>query len=316
MKQQFFGQLLLCVVLLSIGSASVASGMPIPDTGQTKCYDNTQEIPCPQPGQDFYGQDAQYGPNLQSYTDLGNGVVRDNVSGLEWQQETAPGTYTWDKAINYCENLTLGGHSDWRLPTIKELSTLVDSSTPSPGPTINTTFFPNTKASYYWSSTTPADYSDIAWVVYFNRGHVYSYGKSYNFYVRAVRGGQFDNSFIDNGDGTVTDARTGLMWQQHTVRQTTTWQQAIAYCENLTLAGYSDWRLPNRNELQTLVDYNRFNPTIDTTYFPNTVSSDYWSSTTYQDDPGLAWGVNFYDGNVFGLNKSGSLYVRAVRGGS
>ena len=92
--------------------------------------------------------------NPHSYTDLGNGVVKDNVTGLEWQQATAPGTYTWQQAIDYCNNLSLGGKDDWRLPTIKELSTLVDSSIPYPGPTINTSYFPDTVASYYWSSTT------------------------------------------------------------------------------------------------------------------------------------------------------------------
>ena len=137
----------------------------LPDTGQTKCYNNSAEIPCPQPGQPFYGQDAQYGPNHQSYTDLGNGIVKDNVTGLEWQQATAPGTYTWQEAINYCENLTLGGYDDWRLPTIKELSTLVDSSRFSPA--IDNTFFPGTVASQYWSSTTDTYNVANAWSVKF-----------------------------------------------------------------------------------------------------------------------------------------------------
>jgi len=163
----------------------------VPDTGQTLCYDEIGNvITCPQPGQPFYGQDAQYGPNLQSFTDLGNGVVRDNVTGLEWQQDTAPGTYTWDQANTYCENLTLGGRSDWRLPTIKELSMLVDSSRPYPGPTINTTYFPNTQSSYYWSSTTNAYYPDYAWSVNFFLGYMPNDGKSSGNYVRAVRGGQ------------------------------------------------------------------------------------------------------------------------------
>ena len=112
------------------------SATPVPDTGQTKCYNNTQEIACPQPGEPFYGQDAQHGPNLQSFTDLGNGIVRDNVTGLEWQQATAPGTYTWQQALDYVAGMNSGsgthGFTDWRLPTIKELSTLVDSSIPIP----------------------------------------------------------------------------------------------------------------------------------------------------------------------------------------
>ena len=58
------------------------------------------------------------------------------------------------------------------------------------------------------------------------------------------------------------------MWQQATAPGTYTWEQAFTYCENFTLGGYSDWRLPNRNELQSIVDYSRYNPSIDTTSFP------------------------------------------------
>ena len=80
------------IIALALVLPNMAFATPVPDTGQTKCYNNTVEIPCPQPGEPFYGQDAQYGPNPHSYTDLGNGIVRDNVTGLEWQQATAPGT--------------------------------------------------------------------------------------------------------------------------------------------------------------------------------------------------------------------------------
>jgi hypothetical protein len=61
-------------------------------------------------------------------------------------------------------------------------------------------------------------------------------------------------ALIDNGNGTVTDTGSGLMWQKATAPGTYTWQAALSYCENLSLAGHSDWRLPNRNELESLVD--------------------------------------------------------------
>ena len=125
---------------------------------------------------------------------------------------------------------------------------------------------------------------------------------------------------IDNGDGTVTDTETGLMWQQGEAGAMD-WEAAITYCENLVLpvGGYDDWRLPNRNELQSLVDYSRHNPAIDRTYFPGDMSSSYWSSTTkvdLDDTGGSAYFVGFYSGGVDGYGgKSGSYYVRAVRGG-
>ena len=84
--------------------------------------------------------------NPKSYTDLGNGIVLDNVTGLEWQQATAPGTYTWQQALDYVAGMNSGsgtyGFTDWRLPTIKELSTLVDSSIPRSRPYYKHELFP------------------------------------------------------------------------------------------------------------------------------------------------------------------------------
>ena len=319
------------IIAIALVLPKMAFAAPVPDTGQTKCYNNAVEILCPQPGEPFYGQDAQYGPNLQSYTDLGNGIVKDNVTGLEWQQERAPGiiennivhNYNWEQAIDYCATLSLGGYDDWRLPTIKELSTLVDSSIPSPGPTINTSYFPDKTghtSQFAWSSTTYVSYPSQAWLVDFKIGYASCNFKDYlGNYVRAVRGGQsgaFDNLVI-NDDGTVTDTATGLMWQQVTAPSTETWEQALAFCESLTLAGHSDWRLPNWKELQSIVDYDRYNPAIDTTYFTGTVGtfeSHYWSSTTDALISDSALDVGFYSGFTSYGNKSDSNYVRAVRG--
>jgi len=291
--------------MLTLVYPCVSFATPVPDTGQTQSYTNT------------FGEDSDYDCNPHSYTDLGNGIVRDNVTGLEWQQATAPGTYTWQQAIDYCNNLSLGGKDDWRLPTIKELSTLVDSSIPYPGLTINTSYFPNTVAYYYCSSTTSANDTGNVWGVEFASGYVDTIYKSSYYYVRAVRGGQSNNNFIDNGNGTITDTSTGLMWQKATAPGTYTWEQALTYCENLTLpaGGYSDWRLPNKNELQSIVDYSRYNPAIDPTFFPGTVASDYWSSTTYVNVTSSAFSVHVGTAGVHGRSKSASIYVRAVRGG-
>jgi hypothetical protein len=106
------------------------------------------------------------------------------------------------------------------------------------------------------------------------------------------------------------------VWQKETAPGTYTWQQALSYCENLILAGYNDWRLPNVNELQSLVDYTRYDPSIDTAHFPNTVLSMYWSSTTVAYYPSFAWIVDFGDGSMGSPWKSYfNHYVRAVRAG-
>jgi hypothetical protein len=307
----------LSLIGLTVLSSSVFA-TPLQDTGLTKCYDNNQQIPCPQPGQPFYGQDAQYGPNLQSYADLGNGVIRDNITGLMWQQDTAPGIYTWQQALYYSASLSLGSYDDWRLPTIRELSTIVDSSIPYPSPTINATYFTNTVADYYWSSTISVipGRTNYSWCVRFTYGSVSDCDKDSFRYVRAVRGGQPTNNFIDNGDGTISDTSSGLMWQKATASGTYTWEQALNYCENLTLpaGGYSDWRLPNRNELQWIVDYSKSYPAIDTTFFPDTMVSNYWSSTSWVDYTYNAKYVAFAVGNLGANDKSRvTHYVRAVR---
>ncbi|HNR97951.1 MAG TPA: DUF1566 domain-containing protein [Planctomycetota bacterium] len=120
--------------------------------------------------------------------------------------------------------------------------------------------------------------------------------------------------FTDNGDRTVTDNCTGLMWQNETAPGEYTWQDALKYCENLTLAGHSDWRLPNVRELQSFVNYGREDPSIDPVF--SAVSSWYWSASTYVSSPSFAWCVSFYSGSVGVDGKSSGNYVRAVRSGS
>jgi pimeloyl-ACP methyl ester carboxylesterase len=174
----------------------------IPDTGQTTSYTNT------------YGEDSDYTINQPSYTKMdanGNALpdsattwamVRDNVTGLIWENKTDDGgihdkdnTYTWQAAqdvfIAQLNAQNFGGHHDWRMPTVKELSFLMHADKPYPGPTIETVFFTNTMSSGYWSSTTSADNTGVAWSVYFVYGSVsYGVNKSHSYYVRAVRAGQ------------------------------------------------------------------------------------------------------------------------------
>ena len=366
----------------------LAWSAPVPDTGQTKCYDDYGNvITCPSPGQPFYGQDANYSINPISYTKLdGNGnslpdsamswvMVRDNVTGLIWEMKTnkdgktdynnshdADNTYTcydsnpatsvgyattsgdstdvkdFVKALN---DAHYGGYGDWRLPTIKELTNIVNFSISYPGPTIDTRFFPNTHASFYWSSTTYAFYTNYAWGMDFDDGGDYSTNKYSRYYVRAVCGGQIGSfanlaigspdvvdsgslddvstaagGYKDNGDGTVMDTSTGLTWQQATPDNLMTWEEALSYCETLNLGNYTDWRLPTIMELLSLVDHSSYNPAINTTYFPDTVSSFYWSSTTGALYTHYAWGVYFYYGDDYYFSKNYNYYhVRAVRGG-
>jgi hypothetical protein len=331
-----------CFIILIL--ATVAFATPVPDTGQSKCYNDSVEITCPSPGQPFYGQDTQYTINPMSYTKLdGSGntlpdsaaswvMVKDNVTGLIWEMKTnmdgvenykdphdadnrytcsfPPGAPNIEDFIKALNDAHYGGYSDWRLPTIKELTYIVSYDIHDTGPAIDNGYFPNTVSSFYWSSTTDDTYVGL---VNFSGGRFYS--KSFDSYIRAVRGEQIQSAYMDNGNGTVTDTSTGLMWQKAS-SSNNTWEQALAYCEGLNLGGNTDWRLPTLKELRSLVDYNRYNPAINTTYFPNTSAvSWYWSSTTYAYDTTIAWGVYFHDGCVESYYKYNNHYVRAVRGG-
>lgn len=316
-----------------------ATTFKLPDSGQTKCYqavDPYAEIPC-----EGTGQDGAYSINTLSYTDNGNGTVTDNNTGLMWQKEDDNQTYNWYQASgtyeatynpssqNVCGSLTLGGHTDWRLPAEKELLSIVDYSFPIPGPTIQQTIFPDTKAEYngYWSSTTNAREPGRAWGVYFGYANPSSFQKDDMYgplYVRCVRGGGEAAGLADNGNGTVTDNNSGLMWQKEEPG-VMSWVSALSYCEGLALGGHADWRLPNIRELNSLTDYTKNNPAIDTAFFPNAYSNFYWSSTTADANyPRYQWTVDFNRGMQYWIGKDGyeqelhTYYdypARCVRGG-
>ena len=115
----------------------------------------------------------------------------------------------------------------------------------------------------------------------------------------------------------ITDSKTGLEWQDNNESNSTkrSWQGAIDYCESLSLNAYDDWRLPNINELKTLIDRSKEQPAI-VNGFEYVQSDSYWSSTSIVDHENVAWFVYFYNGSVFGdPPKDDNLYVRCVRDG-
>jgi hypothetical protein len=316
------------VIIFPLLIPSAAAGYRLPDTGQTKCY--TLTFPYTETACTGTGQDGEYSINPMSHTYNDDGTVTDNNTGLMWQRMDNNQIYNWFKASgtyhatenpsyqDVCGSSTLGGHSDWRLPTKKELVSIVDFSVPYPGPTINETYFPNTDNEDYWTSTPLADDPESIWSVYFSNGSAHYSGKNNQYYVRCVRGTDLSlHSFHANGDGTVTDLTTGLIWQQDEPLKRP-WAEALLYCNGLILGANNDndWRLPSIRELESLADDSRSNPAIST-LFPNAHADSYWSSTTNALSPNsVAWYVSFYNGYVSnGYGKSGTLYVRCVRGG-
>jgi hypothetical protein len=220
---------IFCAAMMTLLLADSAFSDPVPDTGQTKCYDNSGEVPCPSPAQAFYGQDANYQINTPSYIKLdseGNplpdsaaswAMVKDNVTGLIWENKTDDGTihdkdntYSWydsnsetnggnagfpgsgtdtEDFIKELNDSHFGNYADWRLPTIKELAFIVKYSVTYPGPTIETTYFPKTRSSFYWASNTSVDNIYSAWGMSFDYGYNDTILKNARGFARAVRGG-------------------------------------------------------------------------------------------------------------------------------
>jgi len=135
-----------------------------------------------------------------------------------------------------------------------------------------------------------------------------------------------DSLYSDHGDGTITDKQTGLMWQKCSLGLSDslcatgtalsfTWQAALAVANDNTDSGYSDWRLPNKNELESLLDDACFQPAINETVFPNTIATGYWSSSPYVGNSGeTSWVIGFNDSGVRITRKLAALSVRLVRG--
>ncbi|AGX86715.1 DUF1566 domain-containing protein [Candidatus Symbiobacter mobilis] len=275
------------------------------------------------------------------FTDNSDGTVTHKLTGLTWMRcamgqtwtgATCSGTastYTFDQA----KALTSGfaGKTDWRLPSPWELISIVDYDNYNPA--INGTIFPNTSSSYpsslFWSGSSSA-YHTGAWDVDFSDGNAFGNGRSGSNRVRLVRGGQSlgtsttpDSDFTDNGDGTVTHKKTHLTWKRCAEGQTWigstcsgtassyTYDQAVALSGSF--AGQSDWRTPNIQELQSILEYANY-PPINTTIFPNTPSSHFWSGSPYAGNSGVGLVVDFRYGNAGAGGPSSILPVRLVRG--
>ena len=363
----------------SSGSSSVdpdtsdTTGYAIVDTGQNACYDDNNElVTCPAKGEPFYGQDNQHAGHQPHYTDNGDGTVTDNVTGLMWQESPdtdgdgnidAADELTYNAAVANAGMLRIGGYSDWRLPTIKELYSLIDFSGKDPSgyegtdttgliPFINKDYFgfaygdPSAGDriidSQYASSNMYVDKSagSLLFGVNFADGRIKGYGltlfgQDKTFFVIYVRGntGYGNNSFTDNGDGTITDSATGLMWSKDDSGSGLNWEDALAWVETKnkdTYLGYSDWRMPNVKELQSILDYTRspgttgsaaIDPLFNATSITNEASQKdypfYWSSTTHANwtDTSGSHGAYVAFGRAMG-NMDGTCQMFMARGRS
>ncbi|WP_298365409.1 DUF1566 domain-containing protein [uncultured Lutibacter sp.] len=306
----------------------------IVDTGVTDYYNNDAIISKPGTNDSFFGQDANYSGNQPSYTNNGNGTITDNVTGLMWEQDMGE-KISFTEAYTKASNSTLGGYNDWRVPTIKELYSLILFSGKVKGEVaidlfIDTNYFTQKLGdtsigereidAQTWSSTeyvsTTMINIETVFGVNFIDGRIKGYpkfkpssGAANKMYFRMVRGNTNygKNNFIDNGDGTISDLSTGLMWQKSDDGTSRNWEESLAYAQGLTLGNKSDWRLPNAKELQSIVDYNRSpktsnSPAIDPLFECTEITDPdgnegqypfYWTGTSHLD------GANPYSSAVY-----------------
>lgn len=260
-------------------------------------------------------------PNSASYTDLGDGTVKDNVTGLVWQKAVASTqAYAWADAQTYCSTLSLAGHT-WHLPTRIELLSIVDFTHT---PAVNATAFPGTPGGkYHWTST-PWVVSQLstkpqdAWMVNFSDGGLDSNAAAQTAveYARCVSSPAAsplpNPHYVEVSPGEAEDVETGLVWAQASALTAVSQSAAESTCTGLTLNGHT-WRLPSINELSTLVDdnpnINKVSPAIDQCVFSDTPANAYYMSSSAIS--GSAWALNFEDG--FTSHSQTTGVVRCVR---
>lgn len=282
----------------------------LPDSGQNISYTTT------------FGEDNDYTINAPSYTNNSNGTITDTVTGLMWQQVDG-GEMTIENAFIYADNLVLGGFSDWRLPSPIESFSILNHQNNNPA--MNTTYFTASAAEYWWTNAYQAGDNTKVWCTNAGGGignhpksETISAGGIKKFHVRVVRNNSIPttigNHFTDNGNGTITDNLTQLVWQKAPNTTILTWENALAYAENLSLASATDWRLPNIKELQSLNDESITNPSANTNFFPTIGVHNYWSSTSLPNQTTKSWYWNTQFGITTYDTKTNSNYVLCVRG--
>ncbi|PLW93394.1 MAG: hypothetical protein C0592_06295 [Marinilabiliales bacterium] len=330
----------------------------IVDTGQETFYDSTIYVPSISSSQPFYGQDAHYSGNQPSYTDNGDGTITDNVTGLMWTKSPDLDydgdidyydKVSFDEAPLYADTMTVGGYTDWRVPTIKEQYSLImfygvdpsgymGTSTSGLTPFIDTMYFDfgygdqnageriidaQFVTTTLYKGTTMGGNTTM-FGTNFADGRIKGYpitpmmGDTVpkQFYAYFVRGGNNygTNNFVDNGDGTVTDNATGLMWTKDDNGSGVLWETALSYAEASTTAGYNDWRLPNVKELQSIVDYSRSPDSTASAALSSVFNITSITNEAGQIDYPCFWSGTTHIAYMMGQEGANGAYVSFGRG--
>ena len=242
------------------------------------------------------------------FVDNGNGTITDACTGLVWQNGRSPEIHLMSEVVQYCDNLTLGGYADWRVPRIDEL--------------VGVYKWPDVEGIFVGDWSINEWDADAPWVM-MGRGAMHGCPWDWDlawpkpYYVTCVRNESirpFDPSsaLVVQSDAIARDIYDDYQWQRNTDGVARTWPEARDYCQNLVLDGFDDWRLPTARELDTIADRNRINPALTPGIFtvdpPIGSRTPYWSAT-----PGR-YIQNAATGEMV-LNSKDPAYARCVRWG-
>jgi len=252
-------------------------------------------------------------------------VVFDRVTGLMWQTVAAAERIKADAVADACEGLTLAGHSDWRVPRIMELVSLIDHASAAAGGELKTTQAFADGGPYECWSVSRYGRSSGLWLASLSGGHVDAPSSAASARVRCVRTHEIrafsDEHYTASGSGetgTVHDHWTGLEWHAAATASAYSFAEAADYCAASDIDG-GGWRVPNAAELYSLVDLRSEDELkIDTTFFSNTQRLT-WTSSPHRAQDGSAWFVDFRLARLDDLIVTGGdlidekLSVRCVR---
>ncbi len=245
---------------------------------------------------------------LQSQPD---GTAVDSLTGLHWQSAPPPAALSQAAAAASCDALELGGHRDWRLPTVAELQSLVDYSRHHPA--LPQTLAAATDAGEFWSLV---ERNSLGWTVEFERGQVRQRPRHQPWRVRCVRSERPDSPkatdrFSFKNKETAADALLGLEWLRPVAVNTYTLPSTVGWCSKLSASG-GGWRVPTLRQLSSLVHRSSPWGTVDSSVFGGNLST-IWSYTISADDPTYAWTVDFSNGTSSAMEIYSFADVRCVR---